>query len=503
VWTVWDNDAQTFIEEDVRSRLGATSIITFRDQIAGTYTFYGVDYEGCDVIATVTITQPDSLTIDPFPVKTVCLDSNGRIEFKVKEDIKVGGGTPLTPSDPTRPQLIPYNITATASDGRVFPFNNTGSNRRDSAITNLPSGVYTVKITDAKGCEKETTVEIEDTPYPYLHKDTIVISRCDKDIGSIVLSPKDAPGPYKYIWTPNTNSLGELLAENRIGFLKPGDYTLLFLDGNGCKIDTTFTVGSFPAPTMTNKVRPETCERIDGGIELTYISQTSNDSLMFVWTLLPDTNKLPDTTYYLANLKAGTYTITLTDQYCSISDTIVVPHIDGPVANFTANTYTVPVNVILTLTDNTRGTPAIWNWDMGDENTMTGRVVRYSYEATGDYIVFMEVRDTNDCVDTISKLIHVYDQLHVYIPNTFTPDGNGLNETWKPILLEYIKEGYRLTVYDRWGQRVFSTNNPDEAWDGTIGGKPAENNTTYSYRLVVRDFTGQEFEYVGHISILR
>jgi gliding motility-associated-like protein len=99
--------------------------------------------------------------------------------------------------------------------------------------------------------------------------------------------------------------------------------------------------------------------------------------------------------------------------------------------------------------------------------------------------------------------MHIYDELHVYIPNMFTPNGDNLNDTWKPVLLEHSKEGYMLTVYDRWGQRVFHTTDPDVSWDGMINGKPAQNNSIYSYRVVVRDFTGQEFEYVGHVSVMR
>jgi len=188
----------------------------------------------------------------------------------------------------------------------------------------------------------------------------------------------------------------------------------------------------------------------------------------------------------ITNLLAGTYIIVVTDEFCDVSDTIKVPHIDGPVANFVSNSYTVPVNVIFMLTDQTRGnSPFVWNWDFGDgnyENGYTSPFIRHDYEETGDYIIFMEVRDTNDCVDTISKKIRVYDQLHVYIPNTFTPNGDGKNDTWKPVIEEYSKEegAYVLSVYDRWGQQVFHSTDPEEAWDGTIKGKPAQNNTIYS-----------------------
>jgi gliding motility-associated-like protein len=188
-----------------------------------------------------------------------------------------------------------------------------------------------------------------------------------------------------------------------------------------------------------------------------------------------------------------------------LDTTIVIDHILGPVANFEANSYNVASNTIFTLTDvsDARGLPIrVWNWDMGDDNTQTGRIVYYTYPKTGDYRVLLEVIDENLCTDTISKVIHIYEELNVFIPNMFTPNDDGLNDTWKPIMSEYIKEGYQLSVFDRWGQRIFHTTDVDATWDGTVKGKKVAPNTTYSYRLIVRDFTGQEYEFVGHVSVI-
>jgi len=286
-----------------------------------------------------------------------------------------------------------------------------------------------------------------------------------------------------------------------IGMLKQGTYRLHIVDGFGCKIDTSFVVDSFPSPIISYDFLPEICKRQDGEIIIT-VKSASPDYIFYEW------DNLSDTTAILTDLKAGTYYLRVTDSFCEATEIIIIPHIEGPKADFTSNTFNVPTNTIFTLTDNSvlpsKVPLKIWSWLMGDGNTQSGRIIRHSYEETGDYIVFMEVVDTNGCLDTISKIIHVYDELHVYIPNAFTPrNGDNLNDTWKPIVLEHAKDGYMLTVYDRWGQRVFHTTDPDASWDGTINGKPAQNNTVYSYRLIVRDFTGQEFEYIGHATILR
>ena len=68
---------------------------------------------------------------------------------------------------------------------------------------------------------------------------------------------------------------------------------------------------------------------------------------------------------------------------------------------------------------------------------------------------------------------------------------------------EYSSEGYLINIFDRWGQKIFTTTDPEEKWDGTVDGKFVESNTIYTYQIKVKDITGQEFEYNGHITVIR
>ncbi|MCL2132152.1 MAG: PKD domain-containing protein [Lentimicrobiaceae bacterium] len=494
IWTIWDNAGQVLVDSNIISKIGTTVI--FRGQIAGKYTFYGVDSEGCPLYDTVVIKEPDSLRLELVPKKTTCKLDNGEIAFFVT------GGT------------IPYNISVT--NGPATPSQN-GNRTGEYYVNKLPEGIYTAQVIDSNKCVTGgIQVEILAEPEPTLIVDTIISAKCGENNGGIEFrayyiyedTTLPAPGPYTCTWTPDKNSKGDPLLTNMIGNLAPGWYELKFLDGNKCPVNMELFVDSFPVPTLTYTVRQETCNRKDGGIVVT-VKSKSLDYIEYEWYKLPDTTNILAATDTLTDLLAGTYFVIVRDSFCEVTETIIVPHVDGPVADFTASTYSIPTNTIVTLTADTarRGTGTthhMWDWDMGDGNSMAGRVVRYSYEEVGDYLVRMVVTDINGCTDDTSKMIHVYDELHVYIPNSFSPNnGDKLNDTWKPIVLEHSKEGYMLSVYDRWGQRVFHTTDPDESWDGKIDGKPAQGNTVYSYRLTVRDFTGQEFEYIGHVSILR
>jgi gliding motility-associated-like protein len=72
------------------------------------------------------------------------------------------------------------------------------------------------------------------------------------------------------------------------------------------------------------------------------------------------------------------------------------------------------------------------------------------------------------------------------MPNAFTPDGNGLNDVFKPVTQRNTLEPYLLQVYNRWGQLIFSSSDPDRGWDGTFNGKSCSTGY-YTYILQYRE----------------
>jgi gliding motility-associated-like protein len=326
---------------------------------------------------------------------------------------------------------------------------------------------------------------------------------CEQENGMIRIATRYAVPDVSFtwsstIWTEDTTT--------DIGWFSnlKGDeeYKISIKDGNGCTADTTLYVPSYPPIYAEVEKTPETCGRKDGSITLTPseippIQGETPNVVEYKW------EGLADTIAELTGLSAGTYKVKINDAFCNWSTTIVVEHIPGPIANFESNSHNVASNTIFTLTDISQGTVRTWDWDMGNGSTQTGRIVYYAYDKSGDYLIFLEVIDEKGCIDTISKVIHIYEELNVFIPNMFTPNGDGINDTWKPKISEFSKEGYQMSIFDRWGQRIFHTTNVDDTWDGTVNGKLVAPNTIYSYRIIVRDFTGQEYEFIGHVTVLQ
>ncbi len=144
-------------------------------------------------------------------------------------------------------------------------------------------------------------------------------------------------------------------------------------------------------------------------------------------------------------------------------------------------------------------------WSFHDGTVQSGRQVAYTYpdELADNYPVCLTVLDRYGCgntwCDTISILVP-----NLWVPKAFTPDGNGMNDTFKPIMLDMAPEDYHLRIFDRWGQLVFDSTDPDKGWDGSgiSGGRTATG--VYVWRLTYRPlYAADKLDRFGNVTLLR
>ena len=97
----------------------------------------------------------------------------------------------------------------------------------------------------------------------------------------------------------------------------------------------------------------------------------------------------------------------------------------------------------------------------------------------------------------------VQGQLLVYVPNAFTPDGNGINDIFIPRVMNESTDSYEFYIFNRWGEVVFKTTNKNEGWDGTHNSIKAKEDV-YVWKIKVRDLqTAKKYEFNGHVNLLR
>lgn len=129
------------------------------------------------------------------------------------------------------------------------------------------------------------------------------------------------------------------------------------------------------------------------------------------------------------------------------------------------------------------------------------RFVWHSYVESGYHYPFQVVINQYGCPDTSWQQIYVVPFTTVFVPNAFTPNGDGNNEVWRPVV--YDTESYELWVFDRYGQQILNSTDEQAFWDGTMNGKQAPIGVyTYLIKYIDHD-SGLPNEITGHFTLLR
>ena len=207
---------------------------------------------------------------------------------------------------------------------------------------------------------------------------------------------------------------------------------------------------------------------------------------------------------------AGIFTVeaVLTDiNGCSAIATTSINVFAKPVADF-YYTPSKPIvnNAEVAFTDASLG-EEIEKWDwffMSKPNSnSTFQNPSFVYSEAGKYSVALLVTSKNGCSDTITKIIDVGEDYSIYIPNAFTPNGDGINDVFMPKGFGIIN--YEMQVFDRWGEKVFSTNDFTKGWEGNYQHKSSEQlqDGTYVWRIVLTNALGKSHELTGLVTLIK
>lgn len=260
-------------------------------------------------------------------------------------------------------------------------------------------------------------------------------------------------------------------------FTTQGTYpvTLTVTSENGCTDSVTKPVTVYPTPVVDFAAVPaDGCVPLN--ITLSDLSSIATGSNV-AWNWQIET--LPAVTQQNAQVSfatAGNYDVSLrvtSDMGCETTLTrssFVVAH-PNPSAEFAPNPQeTELLYSEIKFADLSTGNPVQWNWQFGTGDGSALQNPSYNYQYMGNFAVWLEVANQYGCTDTISHTVIIHEASTVFIPNAFTPNGDGNNDTWG-VIATNVKL-MELKVFDRIGEKVFETNDLNKWWDGTFKGKP-------------------------------
>jgi len=145
-------------------------------------------------------------------------------------------------------------------------------------------------------------------------------------------------------------------------------------------------------------------------------------------------------------------------------------------------------------------------WDFGTTNgdTAMSENPRFAYSRdTGVYRIFLTAISNHGCIDTFSRAVHIGPDIIVFVPDVFTPNQEGPNKNERFNAVATNFKTFRMMIYNRWGEKLFETNNAEEGWDGNDPvGDPCMQGV-YVYHIEITSFEDKKYTYDGTITLLR
>ena len=390
------------------------------------------------------------------------------------------------------------NGSATISPvGGSMPYSYLWSNGQTGPnLIAVSAGTYTVTVQDANNCTAVNSVNIANSAGPVIVITNTVNASCFLSNGSAIVNASGGTQPYNFTWGITPVQSGSSLQN-----VAAGTYSVTVSDASGCTSSSSVTIGQTGGIIVTAMSTDEDCNLGNGTITVNASQGTGNYT--YIWSTSP-----VQTSSTVTGLSSGTYTVTVSDGVCTVTTIVTVNSSPGPTAQFSAHPKVVDIyNSNVSFIDHSSGNVVAWQWNFGDGSpVVNGESVDHTYSSIGIYYVTLTIIDDNGCSDIYLDTIHVNDIFTLYIPNTFTPNDDGINDLFLPKGLSVDLDNYNMAIYDRWGNLVFETAKLGEGWDGTYKNQGDPNNDiimdVYVYRIRCKDLIGQKHQYIGRVTLL-
>lgn len=432
-----------------------------------TYFVTGTNLYNCSSIDSIAI------TVNPTPVTTVTLNDT------ICEGLSI-------------------NLDAHGADNYSWTPSIGLNSITDSSIVASPLVTTTYTVTGiGLSCSTTATVTVFVKPAPIINAgvDSLICYG-----NSIVLS---GSGAVSYAWSGGV--------VNNVPFFPTASqtYTVVGTAANQCKDSDQVVVSITPLPII-DLVPSITSGCVPQAVDF---QNNTTGASVYNWDFGDGTssNYTNPSHSYISN---GCYDITLTASTLNgCTATTTYPSMLcielTPAASFFPNPIQITTDHPVSTMVNTSQDAIAYSWDFGDG---TGGITDIMPEHTfpgndiTSYSVQLVAYGLTGCTDTARVNVQVFEDIVYFVPNSFTPDNDGYNQTFKPVFTSgFDPYDYSLFIYNRWGQIVFESHDASIGWEGTYGeGNEIAMDGTYVWTIefkVTQTSVRKKIE--GHVNLLR
>lgn len=312
----------------------------------------------------------------------------------------------------------------------------------------------------------------------------------------------------------------------------PGSPSVTLTNSSGC--DSLVTLNLYISPNTVGTDVQSACESftwIDG---VTYTSTTNTPQYTIVGgnangcdsTINLDLTIFQESSSVMNIESCGPY-LAGNGQLYSESSTFsyVLPNANGcdstvtvnlsvtpqPVASFTSSPELLEFGLTeIQLIDQSTGQINTWDWVFTAENgtvqtsNLQNPIFNLSNSTIGSIAFQLTVSNDYGCADNVTSVFNIIEDAAIYIPNTFSPDGDAFNNTFHVYGKNISPELFELCIFNRWGEQIFTSKDPSIGWDGSVNNNGSASTGAYTYKLTYRFLNQSKSEFItGHLNLIR
>jgi gliding motility-associated-like protein len=316
--------------------------------------------------------------------------------------------------------------------------------------------------------------------------------------------------PFETKWVSETGE--EFFQESiqiPVGALK--NYCAIVTDGCGARDTACTDVSSFPIIPASFQIDNQL------GCDPHYVLMTSDfieyqhiESMLWDFGDGTTANTMASANHEYS--EGGSYypTLEITDDNgCVVKDTLEMPVRvwPTPIAQFNVDEELILLpNTEFIFENNTlNGESYLWTFDAYGTSSAIDTAFTFPPATEGNYQVKLLAYNQYGCTDSTYLQVVVEEEIDLFVPNAFTPDGDGINDVWQLKGAGFQKDAYICAIFNRWGEKLFESSDPDDVWTGNyIGGGVFVPDGVYFYTITIRD-TQNDINHLfeGHITIVR
>lgn len=426
-----------------------------------------------------------------YSVSMIVTSEKGCIDT-VRKDIVIYDSPPLTVPNDTlicNIDTIQLNTVGTGSFNWTPNYMISSTTSPNPLVSPDVTTTYYVTLSDAFGCSGTDSVKVNVVDHVTLN------TRGDTSVcqGDPVLLKTTGDG-LRYVWTPSSTLNDPTFQSPTATPTDPSTTYHVVSTIGKCRADADVTIKTVPYPAANAGPDREICLGSSAQLLATGGSQ-------YVWSPATFLDNPHIANPRAINPTAGVrYVVTVRDTLgCPkpVRDTVLLL-VDKVIAYAGSPDTSVVLGQPLQLHayggTNYLWTPSTWlsNTTIPDPIALPQSNIRY----------FVTVSNNIGCSAKTSIMVRVFTvDAGLYVPNAFSPNGDGLNDRFAPILVG-MRSLDLFRVYNRWGQLVFSGTDPANGWDGTLGGNK-QGSGTYVWYAEGTDYKGEKIKKKGSVLLIR